>query len=335
MNKIKVGIIGLGVGSKYLETLSRLINCEISCVSDLSDRKLLQVKKRFKGVKLTKQASRLIADPEIEAVFIASYDHFHYSQIIESLKRGKHVFVEKPFCRNMTEANHIKRLLDKGKGRIKFMSNLVLRSAPLYQWLKDQVDHAKFGDIYAVDGEYLYGRIHKITEGWRGNVKDYSVIQGGGIHLIDLMLWITGQRPNSLMSIGNRIATKGSKFRYPDYVVSNLNFSTGMIARISANFGCVHPHQHILRIFGTKQTFLYDDKGPRIYRTRNPKDSAKFIKLSPHPRTKGDLIPEFVSSLGSRRTFKHQYQTFFDDLSVCFASDRSLHKNAKEKVIYI
>ena len=51
-----------------------------------------------------------------------------------------------------------------------------------------------FGRIYAFEGDYLYGRMFKITNGWRRNIPDYSVMTGGGIHLIDLFLWLTGEK---------------------------------------------------------------------------------------------------------------------------------------------
>jgi predicted dehydrogenase len=67
----------------------------------------------------------------------------------------------------------------------------VLRAAPLYLWLQQEVKRGSFGEIYAFNGDYLYGRLHKITMGWRKEVSNYSVMLGGGIHLVDLMVWLT------------------------------------------------------------------------------------------------------------------------------------------------
>src|SRR5205807_9291260 len=120
------------------------------------------------------------------------------------------------------------------------------------------------------DLDYLYGRLQKITEGWRKNIENYSVIEGGGVHLIDLMLWLTGERPSFVWAAGNRISTKDTAFRYGDYAAATLQSPSGLVARITANFGCVHPHQHTMRIFGTKETFVYDDAGPRLRSNRDP-----------------------------------------------------------------
>ena len=47
--------------------------------------------------------------------------------------------------------------------------NLVLRAAPLYVGgSKRPSARGELGEIYAMDGDYLYGRLPKITDGWRG-----------------------------------------------------------------------------------------------------------------------------------------------------------------------
>src|SRR5262249_50292734 len=148
--------------------------------------------------------------------------------------------------------------------------NLVLRAAPLYCWLRDTIAAGELGELYAFDGDYLYGRLEKITDGWRGEVDGYSVLQGGGVHLVDLMLWLTGQRPATVNAVGNRIATRGTRFRYDDFVAATYRFESGLIGRITANFGCVHRHQHVVRVFGTKGTFIHDDRGARLHSTREP-----------------------------------------------------------------
>jgi hypothetical protein len=47
-----------------------------------------------------------------------------------------------------------------------------------------------------------------MTEGRRGETENYPVVLGGGIHMIDLMLWLTGQRPVSVSAVGNWICTR-------------------------------------------------------------------------------------------------------------------------------
>ncbi|HRY28813.1 MAG TPA: Gfo/Idh/MocA family oxidoreductase [Elusimicrobiota bacterium] len=332
---LRVGIIGLGVGERHLAAYRKLRACSVVALCDRAKAKRAWAEKKYPKVRVSSRADELLNDKDVDLVSIASFDDDHFEQVLKALRAGKHVFVEKPLCRSRAELRAVKREWTKSRGRLELGSNLVLRAAPLYRWLKKAIAAGEFGRIYAVDGEYLYGRLEKITAGWRRRVKGYSVMLGGGIHLIDLFLWLTGDRPEKVLSTGNSICTEGTPFRYNDYVAATFRTASGLVGRITANFGCVHPHQHVLRIFGTKKTFIYDDAGPRLFSSRSPEERPLRIALSPHPKSKGDLIPEFVSAVlkGGGRRFPAQ--SFFDGISVAAAFDESLKSKTWEKVRYV
>jgi predicted dehydrogenase len=210
----------------------------------------------------------------------------------------------------------------------------VLRAAPLYRFARDEVTRGALGAVYAFDGDYLYGRLHKITEGWRGDVDDYSVMLGGGIHLVDLMLWITGERPSRVAAAGNRIATEGTKFRYDDFAAATFQFPSGLVGRITANFGSVHAHQHVMRLFGTKATLVHDDAGPRLHRSRDPNVPAERLDLAALPASKAELITEFVQRVvygDSNRTATHHE---LNVVSACIAADRALTEGGAVDIEY-
>jgi predicted dehydrogenase len=117
---------------------------------------------------------------------------------------------------------------------------------------------------------------------------------GGGVHLVDLMMWMTGQTPTHVSAMGNSIASRGTRFRYDDFVTATFRFPSGMIGVISANFGSVCRHQHAVRIFGTKGMFVFDDAGARVHRERDPGGPVERLDDAPKPATKGDLIPAFL-----------------------------------------
>jgi len=195
--------------------------------------------------------------------------------------------------------------------------------------LKEQVQSGAFGDVYAIDAEYFYGRLPKITEGWRKDVKDYSVMEGGGIHMIDLMMWIAGEKPQSVNTVGNRVATQGTAFGYDDFQAATFKFPSGLIGRAAANFACVHRHHHIFRVFGTKATFIYDDAGARLHTSRDEHARPQTIDFDPLPTGKGALIPAFVDAIVDGKDPTAQAAREFDLVSVCAHSDLS-HAQGKE-----
>lgn len=334
VNKLGVAVVGLGIGERHLRAYHADCRCEIRWVLDHNIEKS-RILANETGAEIAHSFEAILSDVKVKVVSIASFDDDHADQVVQALNAGKHVFVEKPLCQTIEQLQTIQQAWSLHQGKLKLASNLILRTTPVYRWLKDKIVAGEFGRIYAFDGEYLYGRLHKITEGWRNNVKNYSVMEGGGVHLIDLMLWLTDERPFSVFSMGNRISTEGTKFRYDDFVASTMQMRSGLVGRIVANFASVHRHQHVVRVFGTKGTFIHDDMGARAHWTRDEATGASPIKLPVLPADKGDLIPAFVSAVIQNDNIQQQTQAVFDGLSISAACDRALNTQIMEIINYI
>jgi predicted dehydrogenase len=333
--KLGIAVIGLGIGEQHALAYSRLRECSLVRMHDLDARRVEETIERVGQGSAAGNYSAILSDSTIDAVSIATYDDAHAGQVVAALKAGKHVFVEKPLCRSIEELRQIKQAWQV-RSSLRLASNLVLRAAPLYKWVRAIIGDGLLGDIYAFDGDYLYGRLEKITEGWRNEVKEYSVMLGGGVHLVDLMLWLTRQKPSLVTAAGNNICTLGTKFRYRDFATGTFHFPSGLVGRITANFGCVHRHQHAVRIFGTRGSFIHDDMGPRLHLSRDPALEASHVGLSPLPATKGDLIPAFVQSIANgKNDMQAQTQHEFDVISCCVAADDALASMKSQTIQYV
>lgn len=306
-SRIGAAVIGLGVGEQHARAYASDPRVELRWVHDL-DRRRAEALARELHAQVADGIDTILLDPAVSILSIASYDQDHAAQVIGGLEARRHCFVEKPLCRSADELLEIVRRWEAA-GRPVLRSNLVLRAAPLFAWLKDAIAGGELGEVYAFDGDYLYGRLSKITEGWRSNVIDYSVMAGGGIHLIDLMLWLTGERPSRVSAVGGRVVTRGTAFRYDDLACATFTFPSGLVGRISANFGVVHRHQHVVRVFGTRATFISDDQGARLHTGRDGADHVEPISLPSLPATKGVLIPAFVDAVlrGSDSATTHEF----------------------------
>lgn len=327
-------IIGLGIGRQHVIGCAATAGVEPRVICDLSAEKLEEVGAEFPRADRVTRWDDVVARDDIDLVIVASFDDAHCEQVIAALESDKHVFVEKPLCLNEDQLHRIYRAWASGPSQW-LMSNLVLRAAPLYRWLKEQVVSGRLGEIYAIDGDYLYGRIHKITSGWRSEVDDYSVMMGGGIHMADLMLWLAGERPHLVRAHGNHICTRDSVFRYRDFTAATYEFPSGLVGRITANFGCTHRHQHVLRVFGTKATFIYDDQGPRLIESREPGEDPIWIEHSPLPAHKWDLIPDLVHEIQRRNAPTSRVQQEFDLISIGLAADQSAEYGTSIEITYL
>ena len=326
MNKIKAAIIGLGVGEKHLLALKKISQVEVVSICDHNVEKLSEVSLRHPDIKAFENSREVIYDPSVNLVCIASNDNFHCEQILQCIQENKHIFVEKPLCLSLEQAVEIKKCLAQNSN-VKLSSNLILRKSARFIDLKKRMQRGEFGDIYAIDADYQYGRIKKLTEGWRGSISNYSVFLGGGVHMVDLVRWLTEEKVKSVYATGNKIVTKNSKFDFNDYVNATLSFENGLQARVSANFGCVHPHFHSVRVFGTSATFINEEGKARIYHSSTKGIQPELIDTQYPGCGKGDLLNTFVEDLLLRREPEISQSEVFETVSVCFAVEQSLQTN--------
>jgi predicted dehydrogenase len=333
-NKLNVGVIGLGVGARHAQILYSNKKVNLISLCDFNNKKINLYKKKFKNCTFTKNSDDIFKNPNIDIVSIASYDNFHAKHILQAIKYNKHFFVEKPFCRNINELNKICLNLKRNK-KIIFSSNLVLRNNPAFVDLKKRIKKKIIGDIYYCEGDYNYGRINKILNGWRAQIPSYSVVLGGAIHLIDLIIWLSNKKVRSVIAVGNKISTKNTKFKSYDLVSVLLKFEGGMIAKVTSNFASVTPHHHILSIYGTKSTFFYNNKAIKFYNSRDDLNLKK-INSKFSNRQKSEILNSFIDSVYYQKDLKIvREEEIINLMSACFAIEKSLKTKKWEKVKYI
>tara|TARA_B110000971_G_scaffold221989_1_gene272296 strand:- start:9341 stop:10324 length:984 start_codon:yes stop_codon:yes gene_type:complete len=325
--KIIAAIIGMGIGQKHLDAIDNYKKSFVKIICEKNKKKLNKLKIKYPNKIITSDENCIYKDKEINLVSIASYDNYHYQQIINSIHSNKNIIVEKPMCLNTKQLKNIKKLLDKNK-KIKMTSNLVLRVNSLFNKFKQKVNDKK---IFYIEGDYLWGRKEKLF-GWRANVKDYSLTLGAGIHLIDLIMWLTKTRPISVYSMGNKNATIGTRFKKESLIVMLFKFPKNIIVKITANGGAIYDHFHELKVFCLKQTYVNSKLGSFSYEdNRLIKESSSY----PDKKNRKKLIRNFIDCLIEKKTspiitIKEQ----IDLMSVCFAVDKSLKLNKTLKIKY-
>ncbi len=334
--KLKVGIIGLGIGEKHVKAYETHGCCEVVCVCDFFEEGLTSVRSKHPTIKAVKDADDLLLDKDIDLVSIASYDNYHYEQVVKALENQKHVFVEKPLCLFKEEAVTIKELLKKDSF-LMLSSNLNLRTCPRFKNLGALIRSGEMGEVFYFEGDYLWGRIDKLTNGWRRKMPFYSLVYGAAVHMIDLLIWLVGKEPVEVKGYGSQIATSGSGFDYMDFAALLLRFDNGMLAKISANGGCVHPHFHKVTVYGTKQTFLHELRGGQLISSCEPNGQAEDL-LDDYPgKEKNMVIHSFVDSIinDDVEAAIVPADDVFNVMSVCFAAEESIHSNKTVLIDYI
>ena len=331
-NFFKAGVIGLGVGSRHLKLYSSHKKISHIKVCDLDLKLMKSIGKKYKEIYLCNDPNEILKDIETNMVSIASYDNFHHEQILTALDNHKHVLIEKPLCLNEDELKSICNKVNKNPDLI-VSTNFVLRNNPYFKYYKKLIDKNYLGQIYHIEGSYNYGRLEKITNGWRGKLPNYSVSHGGGIHIIDLILWLTNEKVKECSSIGNKFLTKDLNFIGNDNIVSILNFKNGMTSKISSNFGSVTPHYHELNIYGTKGTIIHNHENSVWYKGRG-KNNKVNIKFNIDNSYKEIIIKNFIDCISKNKNLQITFNDIKDAMAVSIAIEKSLKSNKFEKVKY-
>jgi predicted dehydrogenase len=320
--RLRVGVIGLGVGQGHVHAYLAHPDCDVVALCDFDSAKLDAVRSRHPEAQLTESADELLDDETIDVLSIASYDNHHHEQVRRALEGGKHVFVEKPLCLREEEARELHDL-NRAHPELVLSSNLILRRSPRFRLLKEWLEEGRFGTLYYLEADYDYGRLSKLTDGWRGDLDYYSVVLGGGVHVVDLLLWLSGKTVKRVSAAGNRLTTEDTRFRFDDFVVALLEFEDGSIAKVSANFGCVHPHFHGVKVFGSAATFINGLPDATLWTVGDGGPTAERVD-APYPGVEnGDLIHSFVEAVAGRGRPAVDADAVFSSLAVCFAIERA------------
>ena len=332
---LNAGVIGLGVGEKHALAYENHKNTFLKTVCDFDHEKLKKLKTEFPNVSMETKDQSILENEDIDIVSIASYDNYHCDQIIRALNNGKHVMAEKPLCLNFDEMLKIYDTHKKTK-ELKLSANHVLRTNSRFIRLKDDVRNGEFGDIYFLEGDYFWGRHHKLF-GWRAEMDFYSIILGAAIHMIDLVMWLLGTRPVSVQAIGNDIFNKNTNLKFNSFAVILIKFENGVIAKITGNGGCVHPHYHGLKVFGTKRTAIHNLDGS-AYLTSSEPDSEPIPIDDPYPEKEArqKIIHSFVDSILDHTIAPIVTDNdVYDVMSVCFAAEEAMNTGNTVEVNYL
>lgn len=319
MTRLRAAVIGLGVGEQHAAAYEADARTDLVAVCDIDPAKL----EPWEHVRVTTDAGELLLDPEIDIVSVASWDDAHFGQVRLALESGKHVFGEKPLVLHEHEAVEIADLLRR-PGAPRLTTNVPLRRSPRFAELRELIGHGRLGEVFHVEGDYDYGRRHKLTDGWRGRIPYYSVVLGGAIHMVDLIRWLTGFTITEVAgAVSSRIATRGTAFRHPDFVSATLRTEEGATVKVNANLGSVSPHFHGLRVYGTQATFVNGLPDAALHVADGTEARTETVTTAYPGAGKGDLIGPFLDTIEDGATPVVSEKDVFDVLAVCFAIERA------------
>lgn len=235
MNKVKIGVIGIGnMGSSHAQYIKQgdIPNAEVTAVCDTNPDRLKWAKENLgEDIKVFDNAEAFFASKAMDAVMIATPHYDHPPLAIESLQKGYHTLIEKPagvYTRQVREMNEVAQKSGKVFG---IMFNQ--RTNPIYQKVKDLVESGELGDIKRtvwIITNWYRSQSYYDSGGWRATWAG----EGGGVllnqdpHQLDLWQWICGmpRRVRAFMYFG-----KYHDIEVEDDVTAYVEYENGATER--------------------------------------------------------------------------------------------------------
>lgn len=237
-----VALVGCGYWGKNVARNLALLGA-LDWVVDESPKVLASVKQAYPGVKTSPSIERVLKEPKVQALAIASPAALHHAMTRAALLAGKDVFVEKPLALEVAEAEELIALARR-KRRV-LMVGHILEYHPAILKLKELVDAGELGEIH-----YVYSNRANL-----GKVRqEENILWSFAPHDIDVILLLVGADPDWASTSGQSYL----QHEIADVTMTCLGFPGKPRAHIFVSW--LHPlKEQKLVVIGSRKMAIFDD----------------------------------------------------------------------------
>lgn len=210
---LKIGVIGAGhLGKFHLNNWTVIEGVELVGFCDTDDANAAQVIEKYKLKRFTNAEELMDA---CDAVDIVTPTTYHFELCEMAIKKGKHIFVEKPLTHTMEEARELVKLVKEAN--IRFQVGHVERFNPAFLALKEHTLQPMFIEV------------HRLAQ-FNPRGTDVSVILDLMIHDIDIILSLVKSNVNYISANGVAVMSDT-----PDIANVRIEFDNGCVANLTSS----------------------------------------------------------------------------------------------------
>jgi predicted dehydrogenase len=245
---VRTAVVGLGYwGPNLARNLQECDCAELVALCDLSPQRLEKVGRRHPNALRYESLEAALADPDVEAVAIATPVSTHHAIALAALEAGKHVFVEKPLASSSAEALEMLAIAEYN-GLVIMPGHTFLYSPPV-RAIRSLIESGELGDIYFISTSRVNLGLYQAdtSVAWDLGPHDFSI----------LCYWLSESASHaSALTRGCIIPT------VPDVAFISLEFPSKTIAHVELSW-LAPAKLRRTAIVGSRKMAVYDDTSTR------------------------------------------------------------------------
>jgi predicted dehydrogenase/threonine dehydrogenase-like Zn-dependent dehydrogenase len=269
-SKVSLSLIGAGGFAKgmHLPNLKKLNNkYEFQTIVDYSGNNAQNTAKQYQFNSYDTNAERLFNDPKTDAILVATRHNTHGKFVLESIKAGKHVLVEKPMVLNQQELDDIKEFYKKNKEDAPIvLTGFNRRFSKYIQKVKKEVANRSNPMIIN----------YRMNAGYQPLNLWYHQEEGGGrnlgeaCHIYDIFTFLTGAEIENVEAYSINPTTE--HYSSKDNFTALLKFSDGSIATLTytAMGNSKHPKE-LMEVYVDGKVIKLEDYKSMLIMGKNTK----------------------------------------------------------------
>jgi predicted dehydrogenase len=322
MNDLKVGVIGLGLGRKFVAACDRsgLVGRLAVCDPDL-DRRRQSLGEAQSVAADYSEIGQLLESEKPDVVCVVTPDHLHRPHVEMCLQAGCHVLMTKPLATTLEDGRAIITLAERNGRKVMVAHERRFRSR--FRAIKELLEEGRLGEIIFVQANQVSDRRGQFDRApWYSSPEaGRTAIVGSGIHEVDLIRFLVAQPILTVSASSNRLGNL--QFPKSKTTATVLQFKGGAIGQTMISYevlwpeGAQAPHHFLLAatrgvVHGTH------------YRTE---ETARWIDL---PRDQSEIqtgcagcVDAFLASVVYDSPVPVSARDAYGTLAACIAADQS------------
>lgn len=250
MRNVRWGVLGTAdiARGQTIPGMQLAEHCELYAIAGRKIEKAKSYQEQFGFRKAYGSYDELLADPEVEAVYVPLPNDIHCEWSIKALKAKKHVLVEKPMAVSEAQAKEMFRAAEENG--VLLMEAFAYLHSPFVKAVKAELDAGVIGDIRYFESAFITGRrpdtdIRLRRETYGGALYDL------GCYPVSMAMWMLGKEPDEV-----RASAQFSEKKIDLFTSALLLYDNGAVANLDCGMLLLEGRLDRFRIHGTLGTIV-------------------------------------------------------------------------------